>query len=186
MQEVLLQLALTSSTAAARMDADSGGGSVRYYSDSLLVGTLGPDEHGAPALFYARAYDAAETDQARQTVYEEARATLEAIRRSKGDPTKVETREELHARIVEHGEGWPARDVAAWAKTSVRIVHVARHEAGRDEEFGRPPANGKALEVGVRRAQVLERAELGMSARQIAFALSLPYSTVLRDLGRKS
>lgn len=186
MREVLLALALTSATGAARMDADSGGGSVRYYGHRVLAGTLGPDEDGAPHLYYAELYDLATDDAGRARVFQQAKDKLDAIVRSKGDPTKVESRQELQARIVEHGEGWPRLEVARWARTSETIVSRARREAGRDEEFGKLPAESRELDTGARKARVRELYEKGMSRKAIAFALRIPYVTVKRDLGGSS
>lgn len=184
MRQVLLALALTTNAPAAKMDADSGGGSVRYYSDTLLAGTLGPGD--APHLFYAELYAAAATDDERARVFDEAKKTLEAILRSRGDPTKVETREQLHARIVEHGEGWPKLEVARWARTSEYVVARARRDAGRDEEFGRPAVDFSELKPEDRRSQVRTRAARGMNAKEIARSMNLPYITVRRDLGRSA
>jgi hypothetical protein len=186
MRQVLLALALTSATSAARMDADSGGGSARHYEHVVLAGALGPDEDGAPHLYFAELYDLAVDDDGRARVFRQAKDALEAIWRSKGDPTKTETREELHARIVEHGEGWPRLEVARWARTSETVVAQARRDAGRDEELGRPTVDFGELTAEERRAQVRTRASRGMNAKEIARALRLPYITVRRDLGRST
>jgi hypothetical protein len=183
MRQVLLELALTSNAGAARMDASSGGGSARYYTDTLLAGTLGPGD--APHLHYAELYAQAETEEARERVFQEARETLQHIRRSSGDPTRVESRKELHARIVEHGEWVPKEEMARRARTSVSVVVKARRDAGRDEDLGLKPRDMGRAPPAIRRARVRELDEKGSSAKQIAFALGLKYSTVLRDLGRK-
>lgn len=91
-----------------------------------------------------------------------ARDELDGIRRSRGDPSKDESREKRDRRIVQHGEGYTAQEVAIWGRCGIGDVRRAR--AAR--------ANKMAAD--------------GMPARSIAFALGLSYSSVLRMLGRKA
>lgn len=176
MREVLVELALTSNGATASFEASTSGG---YYEDT--VPELG--FHDAPHLHYARKYDEAETNADRLHVLGQARDELKAIRRSSGDPSREESRAERNARIVEHGAGVLARDVAVWARCGIRDVWAARREAGRDEEWGRETSNGHDL--ADLKAEIKRRADGGSPARQIAMQLRISYSTVLRALDRK-
>jgi hypothetical protein len=197
MRRVLLQLALTSNAAIASRDANTGGGSARYYSDSLPQ--LG---HGdAPQLHYARLWARACEDERRAELVEDwqpqhsradvvrwAEAALEGIRHSSGgaiDPDEVETKEERDRRIVEFGEGKPAIEVARMACCGVRDVYAARRAASRDEERGRrlKPAGPLSPADRQARARALERE--GLNVAQIVRALGVPRITVLRDLGRR-
>jgi hypothetical protein len=197
MRGVLLQLALTSNAAIASRDANSGGGSVRHYSDSMPH--LG---HGdAPQLHYASLWERACEDERRAELVDDwqpqhsradvvrwAENALEHIRHSSGgaiDPEEVETREERDRRIVEFGEDLPALEVARMARCGVRDVHAARRAAGRDEERGRQLNGAGTLTAGARQARVHELEREGLNAAQIARALSVPRITVLRDLGRR-
>ncbi len=118
---------------------------------------------------------------------QEAEATLAAIRRRTAPPSARawENAEQLDARIVAQGAGWPARDVAIWAKCSLRTVHRARAAAGRDTEWGHPLKPTQTLDVQQRRTEVQRRADNGQPATQIALGLNLSVSTVRRYLGRR-
>lgn len=178
---VLIQLELLSNGSIAKMDGNSGGGSVRHYADHIP--TLG--RHDAPHLYYRDRWTRAQGDAEREQILEAAEKELDAARKSQADPSVAETREERDRRIVDEGDGWPARDVATHFRCGIRDVWAARRAAGRDEETGKSP-NGAPTPVDARPERVRELADKGMSARRIAFALGLSYSTVLRDLGRKS
>lgn len=178
MRQVLLQLELTSNGATLNYEGSSSGG---YYGSDAIP-ALG--EHDAPHLFWARMYARADTRDGRARVLELARSELKDIMRSRGDPSKEETKEALAARIVEHGEGEPVDVVAVWARCTVTFVRTARREAGREEERGKTPINGRELGAGLA-DEIRRRVETGSSARQVAKALSLSYSTVLRALGQK-
>lgn len=184
MRAVLVQLMLTSNGNTAKMDADRGGGSARHYSDALLVGWLDPLD--APHQRYLDLYMRETSDAGRAAVLELARDELDRIRISRGHAGIAETLDELFDRIVALGEGWPARDVAVSVRTSVSVVRRARRERGRDQETGKPVDDSSGLGRDERRARVLKLKELGRGAREIAHALGVPYSTVLRDLGRKT
>jgi transposase len=175
MRDVLLQLALTSNGRTASYA--SSGGSETDYSPSLSFGD-------APHLHFAKLWNAAETDGRREEVLAEAEETLDAIVRSHGDPGRIETKQELYARIVSEGEGWSARDVATRFRCGISVVWHARAGDGRDIEYGRRPRNGRALTADERQAEVSRLLDEGMSARQIANALRVGYNTVRRDLGR--
>jgi ATP/maltotriose-dependent transcriptional regulator MalT len=178
MREVLLALAMTSNGRTASFN--SSGGSEPDYTPTLGRGD-------APHLFFAAAWDAAEGDDARRRrLLQDAQETLKHLLRSSGDPGRVESKADRDARIVEHGEGVAARDVATRFRCGIRDVWNARHEAGRDIELGRRPRNGRELPADARRAEVHRLAADGVSARQIAVSLQLSESTVRRDLGTKA
>jgi IS30 family transposase len=65
-------------------------------------------------------------------------------------------------------------------------VRRARRERGRDQEKGKPVEDSSGLGRDERRRRVQHLKSLGRSAREIAHALGIPYSTVLRDLGKKT
>jgi hypothetical protein len=62
----------------------------------------------------------------------------------------------------------------------------ARRERGRDQETGKPVEDSSGLGRDERRAACSSSRSRRRSAREIAHALGIPYSTVLRDLGRKT
>lgn len=178
MRDVLLQLALTSNGRTASWDAS--GSSEADYTPALGVGD-------APELYFAAEWDAADSDARREQLLEQASGVLKDIRQSSGDPTRVESRADRDARIVEHGEGLPAREVANTFRCGITDVWRAREEDGRETDYGRRPRNGHELSTDERQAEVERLAgEEGMRARQIANALGLSYSTVLRALQRKA
>lgn len=178
MRQVLVQLALTSNGGTLNYEGSSSGG---HHSDS--VPSLG--QHDAPHLHFADLYRRALSPAGRVLVLEMAADELDHIRRSRGDPSREETREERDARIVEHGEGYTVDEVAVWARCSKQAVRAARRDAGREEETGKKPVNGHELGAGLV-DEIRRRIDRGTSARQVAKALSLSYSTVLRALGRKA
>lgn len=184
MRAVLVQLMLTSNGNTAKMDADRGGGSARFYSHVVLDGWLDPLD--APHQRYLDLYMRETTDAGRAAVLELARDELDRIRISRGHAGIAETLDDLFDRIVLAGDGWPARDVAVSLRTSVAVVKRARRERGRDQETGKPVEDSSGLGRNERRERVLRLKDAGRSAREIAHALGIPYSTVLRDLGRKT
>jgi hypothetical protein len=182
MGEVLLQLALTSNGRTAAYDS-SGGGEADY----VLVDDNGRarlDPADAPHLLYAAAWDAAGDDEERRQVLEEAKDTLDRIRRSHADPTVAETKEERDRRIIKEGKGWPASEVAIHIRCGVTDVHKARAAAGLDVEFGEQKVNGRALTREQRNAEILHMTQKGMNPFQIAEALGIPRSSVRYVLAR--
>lgn len=176
-REVLLQLALLSNGRTASWEPSGGGG------DSTPM--LGPED--APHEYFAKRWDRATSYFEREKILRAAEERLKHERRSRGDRGRVESKADRDARIIEYGEGLPAREVANWARCGIKDVWNAREEAGRDTDRGRKPRNGRALENGERRAEIQRLAEdEQMPARQIANALELSYSTVLRELGQKA
>jgi DNA-directed RNA polymerase specialized sigma24 family protein len=166
------------------MDANRGGGSARHYADALLVGWLDPLD--APQHRYLDLYTRETTDAGRAAVLALAEDELDRIRISRGHAGIAETLDEFFDRIVAVGEGWPAREVAVSLRTSVAIVNRARRERGRDQEKGKPVEDSSGLGREERRARVTKLKALGRSDREIAHALGIKYSTVRRDLGKKT
>lgn len=109
-----------------------------------------------------------------------------------------ETAEELDARIVAVGEGWPVRDAANHFKTTSTRVIRARKADGRDPEFGKPlpdkPTTTRApsgrfgghLDADTRRKRVRELKDQGMGPSRIALVLGISRWTVDRDLAKGS
>jgi transposase len=189
MHEVLVQLSLLSQGRTASWN--SGGGGEGEHDDAIVNAVdrgLGRDED--PAGHYARRWDAAESAEERERVFDQAvghlRSQAGAEAGAAGHAAPVESEEELHARIVDVGEGWTARSVADHFRCGIRIVWRARKAAGRDIELGKRPRRGGELSREERDAEIerLARDE-DMSGLQIAEALQVSYSTVLRVLGTK-
>jgi predicted XRE-type DNA-binding protein len=182
MRDVLLQLAMCAAGRTASYDS-SGGGDPDY----VLV-----DEHGraklgagdAPHLHYAAEWDAASDDERRAAVLDEAKKTLDSIRRSQADPTAIEPKDARDRRIVKEGEGWPAREVAISMRCGIRDVWRAREAAGRDVEFGELKRNGRELTREELNAEILRLHRKHMSGREIADALGIARSSVRYVLAR--
>lgn len=186
MRDVLIQLALTSNGNVAKMDKNGGGGSARHYSDALLVGWLDP--HDAPHAHYLDLYLREEDDDGRAAIIKRAQEMLDSIRYSSAHEGELatETIDDLYDRIVLVGHDWPAEDVAQAMRITRSVVRKARTARGREQERGLPlDAQGK-LPVVERRAMVLHLAKAGRSSREISRLLGASYSTILRDLGRKT
>jgi hypothetical protein len=143
------------------------------------------DPLDAPHQRYLDLYIREETDEGRAAVVALAEVELDRIRFSRGHPGAAETLEELFDRIVHAGEGWSEREVAIRLRTTEAIVRRARRTRPRPTR-GRPVEDSSGLGRDERRGRVRTLDELGYSAREIAHALGIPYSTVLRDLGRKT
>ena len=180
MRQLLAELELTSHGTTPRVDAPGSGG---YYQHVVLAGDHPLED--PPHVVFRRLYEAAATDQDREAVIAAARKALKEARVSAGDPSREETKADRDRRIVEKGEGWLDTEVARWARCGVRDVHNARAAAGRDLTWGKPIRNGKDLGAEQLRGEVSRLDDTGMPARQIAMALKVSYSTVLRALGRK-
>jgi DNA invertase Pin-like site-specific DNA recombinase len=184
MRSVLVGLALTSNGRTASW-APTG----RSAGSEVAAPRLGA--HDAPHLFHAREWERAGDDPDRQqAALEAAQRELERIRRSPA-PRRVpeESAEDLAARIVRTGAGFPAREVAIACRTSQHVVRRARREAGRDEDLGLAPRGQlepqATLTADERRAEALRLEAQGVTPRQIALLVGASVSTVLRDLGRK-
>lgn len=177
-REVLLQLALCSNGRTTSWSPTNASTSAAGQTPRL-------GRSDAPELELARAYDRATSDVERQALLDEAIATLDSIRHAPATAVAGETKAERDARIVEHGEGLPASEVAIAMRCGVRDVWTARAANGRDPEFGRPCLNGGSLTKRERQARVLELTAEGMTARNVARVLGVHYDTVRRDLGRR-
>lgn len=177
MREVLLQLALTSNGRTASFDA--GGGADPDWTPRL-------DVDDAPHLYFARRWDSAATGEERAKVLEAAQERLRHARRSSGVRTAWESKKDRDTRIVNTGEGVAAAELAVHFRCGVSDIRKARHAAGLETEYGRSPRNGRELSAYERHVEVLRLHAQRMSARDIARALQLSYSTVLRELDRKA
>ena len=190
MRDVLLQLAMISQGRTASWN--SGGGGEGEHDDAVVnavIRGLGRDED--PVGHYARRWDAADSDDERELVFHQAAKQLGALRGEGGSvaahAAPAETLEELHARILDVGEGWEAQAVADHFRCGVTTVRKARAAAGRETERGTLPINGRALSREERAAAIQRLAAQGMNATQIARSLDgVSYSTVLRELGTKA
>ncbi len=182
MRDVLLQLAMTSNGRTVSYDS-SGGGTPDY----VLVDDRGRAKlaHGdAPQLAYAAAWDRARDDVERAAVLKAAHDELQSILKSRGNPLVVESKEDRDRRIVQEGEGWPARDVANSFHCGIRDVWGAREAAGRDVEYGQLRRNGRALTRAELNAEVRRMAGRGMSEQAIADALNIVRGSVRYILAR--
>jgi hypothetical protein len=109
-----------------------------------------------------------------------ARHELERIKRR--DTTVVvqeETREEWEARLLRDGEGFEARDVAVKFNCAVQDVTRLRRRAGLDPNLGEAfrPVDAPLEE---KKERVLEMRRAGVSTRQIAQAVGVHQTQVVR------
>lgn len=176
MADVLLQLGMCAAGRTAAYDSSGGG-------EFQPVPTLGIGD--APHLHYAELWNRASDDAERRQALEAATKELTTIRKSRGDPTREETAADRDKRILSHGRGISAREVAVWARCGVRDVWNARRVAGVDTEFGLEPHNGRELSPRQREAEIRRLTAAGMNAAQVAGALQISASTVRRALGLK-
>lgn len=188
MQHVLLQLAMASEGSVASRDADTGGGSARHYEDVPLA-EVGQRRGDTAVEHYRWLYRHAETKPERQTLLAAAKLKLHARHHSQADFDVVdESADELYDRIIDEGEDFPARMVANNLNTTITIVRAVRRERGRDESKGRPVEDLRGAGVTERRQRVRQLAREyaaespPMGPRAIAHSLSVPYTTVVRDL----
>jgi hypothetical protein len=181
MRAVLLAFALTSNGATASWDPAGSG-------DGSDIPALGYGD--APHLYWQARWNEADDDQRGQIV-NDAEAALDELLHSRGDRAVYESKADRDRRIVEHGEGIAAREVAIWARCGVRDVWSARAAAGRDTEHGRrlPVAvatNGAGRPRSIDTDAVARLTGNGLDAHQVADELGISYSSTLRALGRKS
>lgn len=183
MQQLLLELAMTSNGASLNYGGSSSGGHAQP------IPTLGIFD--APHLYFASEWDRAADDFERAIVVQRAREQLVEIRRGPDPLPSVpgnvqEFLEELEQRIVRFGVGLTAHEVTLSAKCTVTFVREARERAGRDPERGQLLLRWKQMTT-VEQEQTLDemRAE-GMSGRAIAASfVDVSWSTIARRLGMK-
>jgi hypothetical protein len=167
-RQALIELALTSVTRAASLDAPVSGGAPE---------SRAPRGEPSAAEPYLAPAQAAWDDERRLTsLLAELREALQTIRHSARGEIRVETELELQARIITLGAGWTARETAIALRCSERMVRRLRMTAGRDAERGRPLdpelANGTPVEFG--RALL----EAGFTLRAAAAVSGVPRSTL--------
>lgn len=182
MRDVLLQLALCAAGRTAAYDSSGGGTPDYVLVDDNGRGKLGAGD--APHLHYAAEWDAATDDEQRAAVLDEAKKTLDGIRRSSADPTVIEPKDARDRRIVKEGAGWPAREVAISMRCGIKDVWQAREAAGVDVEFGEKKRNGRELSREELNAEILRLHRRGMSGREIADALNIARSSVRYVIAR--
>lgn len=181
MRAVLLAFALTSNGSTASWDPAGSG-------DGDDIPSLGYGD--APQLYWAHLWNEAETDERRANVVRDAEKALDKLHHSCADHAVYETKADRDKRIVKHGEGIDAREVANWARCGITDVWQARAAAGRETEYGRivelPTSNGAGRPRTIDTHAVLRLAGGGLNAHQIADELDISYSSTLRALGRKA
>lgn len=189
MREVLTQLALCSHIGAAGYEPR--GRSRATNSVNLVGGDKGNEyfarAYGMPFHRPTPRHPGCVTDEQRKHVIDTAGDELRHLRgngRGQVSKPKGETLEQLKARIVKDGEGFPLKEVAINFRCGERIVRAAREEAGREPAFGRVPEAGPDAEA--RRARALELKDEGLTVTQIAKLLGVHRSTVERDLGKRA
>lgn len=167
-RDVLVNLALTSTAPAGRVDTSISTGKPGSHAPR--------SEDSAAAPFAAAAQDAWNDAERLAGVLDRARAALRQIKFSEAPEIRSESWPELAARIVSVGENWTAVEVAQGLRTSARLVRRARLAAGRDPEngFALPPeiANGKPVKFATH--LVLS----GYSIRAAAMLAGVPRSSV--------
>jgi hypothetical protein len=180
MQQLLLELALTSNGRTGSYAGPSTGGE---HAD--VVPTLGLFD--APHLYFAAEWNRAGDDVERAVVVQRARDALQEIRRSPHpESLVVESQVELKRRIVKYGIGLEPYQVAVSAKCTKTFVRKARSEAGRDPEKGRLLRRWRDMTTDERTAMLTELRDEGLSGRDIAESLATSYSTIARALGWKT
>lgn len=134
-------------------------------------------ENDPPHLRLRARYLAADSDEARTRAVNMMNKTLREFRGTGVDRSKVvgETREQEDARIVREGNGFTADEVALRFNCTPTRVRRVRLAAGRDD-VGREPARPDATDVPA--VEAVRMRSNGMTIRQIAFALSVPKSTI--------
>jgi hypothetical protein len=168
-------------------DTDAAGSPGAGTPDYVLVDDKGRGKLGrgdAPHLHYRSEWDAAGDLAVRHEVLKAAQAELEHIRRSHADRGAGESRQDRDRRIVNEGDGWPAREVANSFRCGITDVHKARAAAGRDIEYGRRPRNGRELSRAELNAEILRLHRQGLSQDSIANALNIVRNSVRYVLAR--
>jgi hypothetical protein len=178
MQQLLLELAMTSNGSSLNYAGSSSGG---HAQPIPMLGLF-----DAPHLYFAAEWERATSDEERAIVVQRARDALQEIRCApEPAPLVAESAEELERRIVRYGVGLTPREVTLSAKCTATFVRAARVRAGRDPERGRLLRRWKDMTAPERQETLEQLRAEGMSGRTIAESLHTSYSTIARALGWK-
>lgn len=171
---VLAQLEMTSCGTTCSYDSSGGD------SDGFLPESGDPNP---PHLRYRiLILEAGDNEDQVRTLVRRAGDELEDITRRTRPVTHIESRDELHTRIVKDGSGWSVHDVSCSMRCLEHEVIVARKAANRDPATGYPlalPADAAPLE---RRQRARELREQGYRVQSIALILKVDKATISRDL----
>jgi hypothetical protein len=172
--QVLIELELVSHGTTANWSPTGRGGG----GPALPPGELRP-----PHVYWRERWLDAVDEEDQRRVLAGARVELASLRKRSEVKIRVETEEELEARIVREGLGEPVDIVATAMRCTGTFVRKARLKAGVSVTTGHAP---KDVTVGTMDQQehARELAENGMTERQIQFITRLPKTTVRRILGR--
>ena len=176
MRIVLLELMLVSSGTTTSYNATGGG---------EKINPMPPGEKIPPHDYWARQYDAQETDDGRRAIIKAARDDLNRLAgRYERDTTTVETPEEYRARFLRETERWSPEEIehSAW-RISPRITRSWRKQAQRHPETGKPTTLTVNLADPASETVRLRREE-GLSTREIAKRLDIGQTQVMRYLRR--
>lgn len=143
-REVLARLELLAHGSTQRFDP-TGGSDDSALPAGISTNGDGPPTRDYPHLHWKDLILNARDDHARSKALEGAQDELDGWRRRVVTETHLPTEswEQLAARIVKDGEGWPLRDVALHCRCSERQVIRARNEAGRNVTDGRGGSVGE-------------------------------------------
>jgi hypothetical protein len=172
LRDVLIRLSLLSHGSTQNFSATAGRGG----GEQILPA----GEGHPPQDRFITMLQSPEPDLA--TILAEAEATLDGWRRRPLAPAaSVESLDDLKARIVSVGVGWPTRDVSLSMRCTESLVRVARVEASRDpttgEQLDEPlPSDPRQLAAAL--------LELGMSYRQAEAICGVPIATLSRQQRR--
>lgn len=172
-RRVLLLLALTSNGATAGYDS-----ALKTHPASRQ-----PTGDEAPHDYYWRLWIAAETDEERDRIAQDAREHLEHVRRRRVPPSE-ETAVQRDARIVREGQGLEVGEAALAFWCGPRDIVRARVARGRDPLLGE--RRGRPRTVADRRARVAEMVGAGATHPQVASLLGCSERTVRNDLSALS
>lgn len=142
-----------------------------------------PGESQPPHLYWRGQWLRAVDEEDERRVLAGARRELASLRKRSEVKVKMETEEELEARIVREGRGEPVTTVAMAMRCTSTFVRKARLKAGMSVTTGKAP-KGIAIGTVDQREHAEHMAENGATERQIEFVTKLPKTTVRRILGR--
>jgi hypothetical protein len=184
MRDVLVRLALTSNGRTVSYDSSGGGEPDYVLVDDRGRGKL--DRGDAPHLYYAALWHGAGADAGRRAeVLELAKDELDSILKSRANRHLAgESKSDRDRRIVEEGEGFPARDVANAIRCGIKDVWRAREAACRDVEWGQRRRDGNSLTRLELKSEIWRMHAMKMNDRQIAAALNIARGSVRFVLAR--